>query len=74
MLQRRPGSEHRCNDRSPWHLLLIIPIVAPLLIPMINRTKPTLLGIPFFYWSQLAFVTATMVITLAVHHLTKRRR
>jgi hypothetical protein len=73
MLQSRSGNERR-SARSLWHLLLAVPIVAPLLTPMINRAEPTFLGLPFFYWSQFAFVIATMAITLAVHHLTKGRR
>jgi uncharacterized membrane protein YuzA (DUF378 family) len=40
---------------SPWNLLLILPL-AILITPLYNFDKPRLFGLPFFYWSQLAFV------------------
>jgi Protein of unknown function (DUF3311) len=74
MLQPRSENERRRSARSLWHLLLIVPVMAPLLTPMINRAEPTFLGLPFFYWSQFAYVIVTMIITFVVHHLTKSRR
>jgi hypothetical protein len=50
-----PASRTRREDRNPWHWLLFIPIVLPLMPGLYNRIEPTLLGIPFFYWSQLGF-------------------
>jgi hypothetical protein len=65
-LIRRPGS-------SRWHWLLLIPVIVPLLTPLYNRIDPKLLGIPFFYWCQLAFVALASVTVALVHRLTGDR-
>jgi hypothetical protein len=49
------GPRTRREDRNRWHWLLLVPIVLPLMPGLYNRIEPTLLGIPFFYWSQLGF-------------------
>nr|WP_246273779.1 DUF3311 domain-containing protein [Phytohabitans houttuyneae] len=54
--------------------MLLIPIVVPLLPPLYNRMEPTLLGLPFFYWCQLAFAGLAAVTTVIVHIATKDRR
>ncbi|MEH1128085.1 DUF3311 domain-containing protein [Micromonospora sp. CPCC 206061] len=51
--------------------MLFIPIVVPLLTPLYNRIEPTLLGLPFFYWCQLAFALLASVIIAIVHVATK---
>lgn len=54
------------RGRSRWHWLLLVPIALPLATPLYDRMRPELLGVPFFYWCQIAFVPLTMaVITLA---------
>jgi hypothetical protein len=69
--RRPPGARTRRPDASPWHWLLFIPIVVPLMPGLYNRIEPTLLGLPFFYWSQLSFAfLASAVITL-VHRKTR---
>lgn len=37
-------------------LLLAIPCIAVLVVPWFNRLHPSLFGIPFFYWWQMAWV------------------
>ncbi len=37
-------------------LLFAIPVLAILWVPFYNRTEPSLGGVPFFYWYQLAWV------------------
>jgi hypothetical protein len=64
----------RRADASPWHWLLLIPIVLPLLPPLYNRMEPRLLGLPFFYWCQLGFAGVAAAITAIVHVATKDRR
>ncbi len=60
-------------DRSPrkgagWLLLLfLIPFVALLYPPFYNLTKPEIIGVPFFYWFQLASIIGTAVITLVAY-------
>ena len=39
-----------------WYLLLAIPFVGLLYPPLYARHDPELLGFPFFYWYQLAWV------------------
>jgi hypothetical protein len=60
------------TDRSQWNWLLIVPIVIPLSTVLYNRTDPTLFGIPFFYWVQLAFVVLGVSTTTIVYQATKR--
>ncbi len=38
--------------------------------PLYNRVAPTLLGIPFFYWFQLAWVLVSAVFTAVVYFAT----
>jgi hypothetical protein len=70
-----PGAEPRRvekSDRSPWNWLLVLPVVVPLLTVVYNRTEPTLLGFPFFYWCQLAFIALGITTTTVVYRMTKR--
>jgi hypothetical protein len=60
------------SDRSPWNWLLLIPIVVPLIVPLYNRTEPTLFGWPFFYWAQLGFVAVGVLTTVVVYRATRR--
>ncbi|CAN5852710.1 hypothetical protein BH18ACT7_BH18ACT7_05680 [soil metagenome] len=61
------------RDRSPWYWLLVIPVVVPLLVPVFNRTDPTLFGWPFFYWAQIAFIGVGVLTTTVVYQKTKGR-
>ena len=40
---------------SPWNLMLLLPFLC-LVTPWWNAIEPRLFGMPFFYWSQFAFV------------------
>ncbi len=51
------------RDRSRWNWLLLVPLLAVLYPPLYNRTDPVLLGIPFFYWYQLAVIPLSVVCT-----------
>jgi Protein of unknown function (DUF3311) len=64
----------RPADRSGWHWLLVIPVALPLFTPLYNRVEPRLIGLPFFYWCQLAFVVISMMIVGLVHLATWRRK
>lgn len=63
----------RAGDRSRWHWLLAVAVVIPLLTPLYNRVQPRLLGLPFFYWSQIAFIGLAAGVTMAVYQVTKKR-
>lgn len=55
---------------SPWNLLLLVPLFL-LITPIFNRTGPELIGMPFFYWFQLAGVVAGVGATAIVFAMTK---
>lgn len=61
------------SGRSAWHWLLVVPVVLPLFTPLYNRMGPSLFGIPFFYWSQLAFSVLSIVVTALVYLATRGR-
>ncbi len=52
-------------ERRYWWLAL--PMIAPLLVPVYNRTEPALWGVPFFFWYQLWCAVLAMVVIAAVH-------
>lgn len=47
--------------------LLVIPYIGLLWVPFYNSREPELLGFPFFYWYQLAFVPLTALVTWIVY-------
>ncbi|WP_018330510.1 DUF3311 domain-containing protein [Actinomycetospora chiangmaiensis] len=53
-----------------WNLLLLVPLIS-LITPLFNATEPTLLGLPFFYWFQIAVIPIGIICTLAVHLVTR---
>jgi Protein of unknown function (DUF3311) len=59
--------------RSYWpRVLLVIPFFAVLWVPAYNRIEPSLDGIPFFYWYQLAWVLLGAAIVFAVYLIETR--
>ena len=56
---------------SGLYWLFAIPFVATLLPWIYNTDSPELIGIPFFYWYQMAWVPVTVVITVFVYRRTK---
>ena len=62
----------RRSDRSPWHWLLLVPIVVVLLVPLYNHIDPKLGAWPLFYWLQLAFVALGVATTALVYRMTRR--
>jgi hypothetical protein len=59
--------------RSRWpRLLLVIPFLGVLWVPFYNRIEPSLAGIPFFYWYQLAWVVLGAAVVLAVYLIETR--
>jgi hypothetical protein len=53
-------------------LLLIIPFGLVAWVPFYNRIEPTLWGIPFFYWYQLAAIILGALVVMAVYLLDRR--
>jgi hypothetical protein len=66
------------NARQPregwswWYLLFILQFVAVLWPPFYNKTEPQLIGVPFFYWYQLAWVIIAAVATAVVYRVTSK--
>ncbi|GLW44566.1 membrane protein [Streptomyces sp. NBRC 14336] len=55
-------------------LCLIAPFVAMLWVSSYARTEPSVAGVPFFYWYQLAWVVVTTALTLAAYTLRRLDR
>jgi hypothetical protein len=49
-------------------LFLIVALVA-LWVPFYNRTAPSIAGIPFFYWFQVAWILVSAVATGLAYRL-----
>jgi hypothetical protein len=55
---------------SPWNLFLLIPLLM-LITPWFNVDKPRVLGLPFFYWYQFAFVVVGVASVAVVYVMTR---
>jgi hypothetical protein len=60
----------RRSGWSWWYLLFIIQFVAVIWPPFYNSVEPTFIGIPFFYWYQLACVIVGAILTAIVYFAT----
>jgi hypothetical protein len=56
---------------SWWYFLLLIQFVAVLWPPFYNKAEPALIGMPFFYWYQLAMIIVGAVLTAIVYFATE---
>ena len=63
-----PAPRRRAN---PVLLILVVPLIGVLLPWIYNTNSPELIGIPFFYWYQMAWVPVTVIITVFVYRRTK---
>ncbi len=61
------------RDRShrAWYWLLLVPLVGLLIPPIYNHAEPELIGLPFFYWYQLAWVPISVAVTALVYRKTR---
>jgi len=56
--------------RLSWFLIiLLVPFIVLLYPPFYNFQDPTFIGMPFFYWFQLAWVLITALITAVLYFL-----
>jgi hypothetical protein len=67
MVHRIDDGPARRKRLSPWTWLLLIPYPALLWVPFYNKVEPTVLGFPFFYAYQMAFVVLTAIVTAFVY-------
>jgi hypothetical protein len=57
-----------------WYWLLLPAIVVPLIVPLYNHDHPRLIGIPFFYWFQMALILLSVLLTYIVYRRTRGER
>jgi hypothetical protein len=63
------------EPRARWmRVLLLLPCAAFICVPLYNRVTPTLCGVPFFYWYQLAWVVLSAVAVGIVYRAERPRR
>lgn len=62
----------RRKPRQAWLLLLLLPYLGLCFPTLYARATPALLGFPFFYWYQFAWVVATSCL-LGLAYLKLRR-
>jgi len=72
MAGNRDGNGGNGNAGGGILLWLLVPMLV-LYVPLYNRIEPTLFGFPFFYWFQLAWIFASMIITAFVYYGTEPR-
>ncbi|MFE4832990.1 DUF3311 domain-containing protein [Streptomyces sp. NPDC056672] len=53
-------------------LCLFAPFVALLWVSSYAKTDPAFIGIPFFYWYQMAWVLLSAVLTMTAYQLWQR--
>jgi hypothetical protein len=53
-------------------ICLVIPFVGLLWVNSYSRLTPTFIGIPFFYWYQLAWVPVAALLTYTAYVLVRR--
>jgi hypothetical protein len=67
-----PDDDHKAMRPVPWaRLLLILPFIAMLWVPSYNAIEPSIGGVPFFYWYQLAWVVISAAIIGVVYVLER---
>lgn len=53
-------------------LCLVVPLVALLWVNSYARLTPRFIGIPFFYWYQMAWVPLSALLTYTAYVLVRR--
>jgi hypothetical protein len=59
------------DKASWWYLLFVVQVAVVLWPPLYNKAEPAVLGVPFFYWFQLAWVIVSAVFTAVVYFATR---
>jgi hypothetical protein len=68
------NDQPRPRRRHPVKLLLLVPLIAVLIPEFYNFTSPSIGGMPFFYWYQLAWIAGVAVCTGIVYVATRSTR
>jgi hypothetical protein len=61
------------KSHSAWNWILVLPLFGLLFPGLYARQTPEILGFPFFYWYQVAWVLVTGVLTGIVYLATERK-
>ena len=56
---------------SWWYLLLIVQYVFAMWVPLYNKADPSFIGMPFFYWYQLAMILVGAALIAIVYFATE---
>ena len=67
-----PGRHH--EHSKGWYWLFALPLVFTLLPMIYNSGSPEIIGIPFFYWYQLAWVPITVALMVFAYRKTRGPR
>lgn len=59
------------EHRRRWLWLLVLPFAGLLVPPAYAFDRPTVIGIPFFYWYQILWLLITALITTAVYRVNR---
>ncbi len=70
---RRPRRAARARPRAQQGLVLAVRPAARVHVAAViyNSADPELIGIPFFYWYQMAWVPITVALTVIVYRKTR---
>jgi hypothetical protein len=68
------GGVRRRDINRGWYLLLLVPLIGVLIPPIYNVEDPRLIGIPFYYWYQMAWIPLSVLCTLTVYRRTRGDR
>ena len=61
------------TSKALWAVIVVIlapAVVVPLLVGLYDRTDPTFLGFPFYYWFQFLLILASTALTGAAYALS----
>lgn len=64
-------SEQRATGSRGWYWLFALPMIGLLWVPFYAKQTPELLGFPFFYWYQIAWVPISVLLTVIVYLKTR---
>lgn len=64
----------RPRRRHPVKWLLLLPLIGVLVPEFYNFTSPSIGGMPFFYWYQLAWIAGVAICTTIVYFATRSTR
>jgi Protein of unknown function (DUF3311) len=71
MMSERTASSKSKKRRSGWVFLLVLPYLGLCFPQIYAHATPALMGFPFFYWYQFAWVIGTSALLGIVYYKLK---